>query len=105
MAVGEIAVTSQPVETPIVVEPVESHRLVVSITQTSDEDSDIAYLNKLIDILKDFQGQDEVNLCLINDERMVNLKLPDIQINYGPELHQRLVEMVGEDGLRVETMG
>jgi len=105
MAVSEIAVTSQPAEVPIVVEPVESHRLVVSITQTSDEDSDIAYLNKLIDILKDFQGQDEVNLCLINDERMVNLKLPDIQINYGPELHQRLVEMVGEDGLRVETMG
>jgi len=101
--VGETAETSQPAEVPIVVEPVESHRLVVSITQTNDEDSDIAYLNKLIDIMKDFPGQDEVNLCLINDERMVNLKLPGIQINYGPELHQRLVEMVGEDKLRLES--
>jgi DNA polymerase-3 subunit alpha len=56
----------------------------------------------LIDILKDFPGQDEVNLCLIDDERMVNLKLSNIQTNYCPELHQRLVELVGEDGLRLE---
>lgn len=99
---SEAAVTSQPAEAPIVVAPAESHRLVISITQTSDEDGDTAYLNKLIDILKDFPGQDEVNLCLIDDERMVNLKLSSIHINYCSELHQRLAELVGEDGLRLE---
>ncbi|MFC1915036.1 DNA polymerase III subunit alpha, partial [Chloroflexota bacterium] len=40
----------------------QSRRLVISVTQTSDEDSDAAYLRKLIDTLQDFPGQDEVNL-------------------------------------------
>jgi DNA polymerase-3 subunit alpha len=99
---SEAAVTSQPTEAPIVAAPAESHRLVISITQTSDEDSDTAYLHRLIDTLKDFPGQDAVKLCLIDDERVVNLKLSDIYTNYCPELHQRLVELVGEDGLRLE---
>jgi DNA polymerase-3 subunit alpha len=99
---GEAAVTSQPAEAPVVAAPAESYRLVISITQTSDKDGDVAYLHKLIDTIKDFPGQDEVKLCLIDDERMVNLKLSNIQTNYCPELHQRLVEMVGEDGLRLE---
>jgi DNA polymerase-3 subunit alpha len=103
MAVSETEETSQPTEAPIVVGPIETYRLVVSITQTSDEESDITYLNKLIDILKDFPGQDEVNLRLINDERMVTLKLPSIQINYGPELHKRLMDTEGADKLRLES--
>jgi len=102
--VTEAEVTSQPAEVSIVATPVESHRLVISIVQTSDEDCDIAYLHKLIDTLKDFPGQNEVNLCLLDDERMVNLKLSNIYINYGTELHQRLVELVGEDGLRLEPI-
>ena len=101
-APSEAAVTSQPTEAPIVAAPAESQRLVISITQTSDEDSDIAYLHKLIDTLKDFPGQDEVKLCLIDEERVVSLKLFNIYTNYCPELRQRLVEMVGEDGLRLE---
>ena len=80
----------------------ESRRLVISITQTSDEDSDTAYLQKLIATLKDFPGQDEVSLRVTNEERVVNLKLSNIYTNYCPELHQRLVELVGEEGLRLE---
>ena len=108
-AQGEEAVTSQPGEVPVVAEasttytaPAKSRRLVISISQTSDEASDIAYLHKLIDTLKEFPGQDEVNLCVINEEKVINLKLSNIYTNYCPELHQRLVELVGEEGLRLE---
>ena len=108
-AKGEEVVTPQPGEMPVVAEETaaqatsaESRRLVISITQTSDEDSDIAYLHKLIAILKDFPGQDEVSLRITNEEKVVSLKLFNISIDYCPELHQRLVELVGEDGLRVE---
>jgi len=108
-AQGEEAVTSQPGEAPVVAEasttytaPAKSRRLVISISQTSDEASDIAYLHKLIDTLKEFPGQDEVNLCVINEEKVINLKLSNIYTNYCPELHQRLVELVGEEGLRLE---
>lgn len=95
-------------EVPLVVEeapaettPPQSHRLVISITQTSNEDNDITSLHKLISILKDFPGQDEVTLCVKNEDKVDNLKL--FSTSYCPELHQRLVELVGEDGLRVES--
>ena len=110
VAQGEEVVTSQPGEVPAVAEgtvaytpPPKSHRLVISISQTSDVDSDIAYLNRLIDTLKDFPGQDEVKLCVTNEEKIINLKLSNIATNYCPELHQRLVELVGENGLRLEV--
>jgi DNA polymerase-3 subunit alpha len=97
----------QPEAPPAVVEepPVKSRRLVISISQTSDEASDVAYLHKLIEALRDFPGDDEVNLCVTNEERVFNLKLSNININYCPELHQRLVVLVGEGGLRVESNG
>ncbi len=111
-AQSEKVVTSEPVEEPVVVEettapttPAKSHRLVISISQTSDEDSDIAYLHKLIDILKDFPGHDEVNLSVTNEEKVINLKLSNIYTNYCPELHQRLVDVVGEDGVGLELTG
>jgi len=91
-------------ETPPETLPTKSHRLVINITQTSDKDTDIAYLHKLTDTLKDFPGQDEVSLRVTNEERIINLKLSSMRTDYCPELHQRLVELVGEDGIRLETI-
>ncbi len=109
VAQDEEVVASQPIEVPAVAEesatpavPVESHRLVISLIQTSDEDGDIARLQKVIDTLKEFPGQDEVKLCLTNGAKISNLKFSNIYTNHCPELHQRLVELVGEDGLRLE---
>jgi hypothetical protein len=89
----------------VVEEPLKSRRLVISISQTSDEATDIAYLHKLFDVLRGFPGRDEVNLCVTNEQRVFNLRLGNIYTNYCPELHQRLVELVGEGGLRVESNG
>jgi len=85
--------------------PPKSQRLVIHLNQTSDEASDTAHLNKLVDILRGFPGEDEVNLCVINGEKIINLKLSNIHTNYCPQLHQRLVKLVGEEGLKVETNG
>jgi len=107
---GEEVVTSPPGKAPVVVEetttytaPVKVHQLVISITQTNNEASDTAYLHKLIDTLKDFPGQDEVSLRVTNEEKVINLKLSNITTNYCSELHQQLVELVGEDGLGLES--
>ncbi|MBE9482671.1 MAG: DNA polymerase III subunit alpha, partial [Chloroflexi bacterium] len=109
-AQGEETVTSQPGEAPVVAEqatdytaPVKGRRLVITITQTNDEASDIAYLHKLTDTLREFPGEDEVNVCVINEEKVINLKLSNVATNYCPELHQRLVELVGKDGLGLES--
>ncbi|MFC1977492.1 DNA polymerase III subunit alpha, partial [Chloroflexota bacterium] len=88
-------------ETPSGTALTKSHRLVISITQTSDKESDIAHLHKLIGTLKDFSGQDEVTLCVRNDDRVDTLRLANT--GYCPELQQKLVELVGEEGVRVET--
>jgi DNA polymerase-3 subunit alpha len=106
---GEEIVTAQPTKLPIVAveaaadtAPVENHRLVISISQTNDKDTDIACLHKLIDTLKEFPGQDAVSLRVANEERITNLKLSSMSTGYCHELHQQLVELVGEDRIRVE---
>ncbi len=82
--------------------PARSRRLVISISQTSDEAGDVAQLHRLIDILRQFPGTDKVNLYVANDDKIFRLKLPNITTNYCSELHKRLVELLGEDGIRLE---
>ncbi|MFC2011490.1 OB-fold nucleic acid binding domain-containing protein, partial [Chloroflexota bacterium] len=102
------AVTPEPDEAPVQAEETpsitvspKSHRLVISITQTSDKESDTANLNKLSETLKEYPGVDNVSLRVNIAETVFDLKLPST--GYCHELHQRLVTLVGEDGLRVET--
>ncbi|MFC1989469.1 DNA polymerase III subunit alpha [Chloroflexota bacterium] len=90
--------------TPPVTVPSKSRQLVISLTQTSDQDSDIATLHKITDVLKDFPGPDKVSLCVNSEGRIVNLDFSNITIKYCPELHQRLVELVGEGGLGLEPI-
>ncbi len=78
------------------------YRLVISLSQTGDEDGDVARLHRVIEILKDFSGEDEVNLCVNSAGEVVNLKLTNVTTDYCPELHQRLAALVGEEGVRVE---
>jgi DNA polymerase-3 subunit alpha len=108
-AQSEEVATPEPAEVPPIAEetkaepaPTQSRRLVISISQTSDEAGDIAQLYKLVDTLRQFPGQDEVNLCVANGDKIFRLKLSNVTTNYCPELHKRLVELLGEDGVRLE---
>ncbi|MFC2056798.1 DNA polymerase III subunit alpha [Chloroflexota bacterium] len=101
------AVATLPEEVPQIVEetlpktpPTKNHRLVISMAQTSDEENDIAHLRRLNEIIKDFSGEDEVILRVGNGDKIDSLRLADT--GYCPELHQRLVELVGEERLRLE---
>jgi len=85
--------------------PADRHRLVINISQTSDESGDVARLNKIMAVIKDFPGQDEVQLNIVNGGEATSLRLSNIFTNYCPELHQRLAELVGEDNFRIETVG
>jgi DNA polymerase-3 subunit alpha len=83
--------------------PVEKHRLVINISQTNDEDGDITHLNRIIAVLKEYPGGDEVQLNIANGGEATSLRLSNIHTDYCPELRQRLGELVGENGFRVET--
>ena len=53
----------------------------------------------IVSALNEFPGQDEVSLRVTNNGNIVNLRLPNVHADYCPELRQRLVALVGEDGL------
>ncbi len=106
---GEEAIAPRLDKTPLAVAketikssaaPAKSYRLIISITQSNDKDSDIIGLRKLIETLRIFPGKDEVTLCVNSGGKLERLKLSNT--GYCPELHQQLVELVGEDGVRVE---
>ncbi|MBI2980492.1 MAG: DNA polymerase III subunit alpha, partial [Chloroflexi bacterium] len=90
-------------KTPVATAPPRSQRLIISLIQTDNEDNDIVRLRRLVDTLREFPGSDEVTLCVKNEDRVENMKLAAVPISYCPELHQRLIELVGEEGVRVET--
>jgi len=107
---GVEVVTPEPVKVPAVAEettpdtkPVKRHHLTIIVTQTSDQDGDITHLNRLYQTLREFPGEDEVSLRINIEERVVNLKLSNITIDYCPELYQQLVELVGAEALRLES--
>ncbi len=82
--------------------PVENRRLVISINQTSDAEGDKANLHKIIEILRGYPGHDEVKLRVTNGNKIIHMRFFDIFANYCPELHERLVAVVGEEGLKLE---
>jgi DNA polymerase-3 subunit alpha len=102
---AEPAATEAPVEAVAASIPTEKRcRLVINISQTSDEDGDIARLNRIMGVLRAFSGQDEVQLNITNGGEDTSLRLANIHANYCPELRQRLIELVGEEGFWVETV-
>jgi hypothetical protein len=76
---------------------------VISLQQTDDEAADRANFHRLISLLRDFPGRDEVKLIINNGEKATNLRLHHVTTGYCPELHERLVELVGENSFRLET--
>ncbi|MEE8204599.1 MAG: DNA polymerase III subunit alpha, partial [Dehalococcoidales bacterium] len=78
-------------------------RLEISLSQSEDREGDIARFHRLIDTLRRFPGDDEVHLRLSNNDKISRLRLPHIAVNYCPELHQQLVALAGEEGIRFEA--
>ena len=109
VARAEPSVTPEPVAVPVVAEepaaPPVSHRLVISLTQSSDEAGDVALLKKVASVLQGFPGRDEVSLRVTNGSKVSCLKLTNLTVSYGAELHEKLAELVGEAGIMVERGG
>jgi DNA polymerase III alpha subunit len=82
----------------------ERHRLIINIHQTSDEQGDITRLNRIVALLKTYQGRDEVRLNVQNGGAAIPLRLPNILTGYCQELRSRLAELVGDEGLKVERI-
>jgi DNA polymerase-3 subunit alpha len=94
-----------PAEELIAETPPQLCRLIISLNQSDDQEGDLARLHQVYEALRDFPGRDEVNLSIVKGNEVVLLKLPDGHADYCPQLRERLVELVGEEGLRLEKSG
>jgi DNA polymerase-3 subunit alpha len=83
--------------------PSKRYKLVITIKETSDGDRDANCLRRVVYTMREYPGQDKVSLCITSEGKAVSLKLPNLYTGYSTELHQRLVELVGEEGLKVES--
>ena len=54
--------------------------------------------------MKEFPGSDEVKLCIPSEGKIVKLKIANLYTDYTPQLHERIIELVGEEGLKVELI-
>ncbi|MDP7524729.1 MAG: DNA polymerase III subunit alpha [Dehalococcoidales bacterium] len=91
-----------PVKT-VVPEPATANncRLVISISQTDNQENDAVRVRKLNEVIKEFTGTDEVVLRVENGTQVNDVRLNTT--GYCPELYERLVGLVGNEGVRVET--
>jgi DNA polymerase-3 subunit alpha len=78
-------------------------RLEIRMEQTEDKKGDIARFYRLVDTLRQYAGDDEVQLHVHNGDKISCLRIPQLSVSYSPELHQKLVELAGEEGIGFKT--
>ncbi|MFB0556314.1 MAG: DNA polymerase III subunit alpha [Dehalococcoidia bacterium] len=80
----------------------EQRHLIINLNQTGNAEKDIEYLRKVISILQSYPGQDRVSLAVIVEDETANLDMPEITVNYCPELASELSNILGKGNLRLE---
>jgi DNA polymerase-3 subunit alpha len=103
---GEVQLNCQeamllPVRQEVLKEPQRCH-VMIDVNQSGDGGKDVERLHRIVDILKSYPGQDRVSLTVVGDGETTNLEMPDITVDYCPELAGELSEIVGEGNLRLE---
>jgi len=84
--------------------PRQRHKLIVTIQDSGDSEKDANCLRRVVYTMKEFPGQDEVSLRIPNEGKIVKLKIANLNTDYTPELRHRITELVGEAGLKVESI-
>ena len=90
-----------PVRQEVLREP-QPHHVIIDISQSDDAGKDIELLRSVMDTLRDHPGRDMVSLIVVGDGEIVNLEVPELKVNYCPELAGELSKLVGEDGFRLQ---
>jgi len=82
-------------------QPPSPRKITINITQTDETEDDVTRLNKLMDILARYPGQDTVLLTIATAEETVNMKLPNT-ISYCPELAQEIDSTLGNNSFMLK---
>jgi DNA polymerase-3 subunit alpha len=80
------------------------HQLSLTFTTSDDPYTDVDRLELLFDILRQYPGQDEVRLSVIDGEEVTRLEIPNMTTGYTAELHQQLSSILGEGSLTLREL-
>ena len=80
-------------------------KLWIRLEESNDPVHDERLLRNLVKLLMNYPGQGAVGLRIVSDGRTVLGDLPDVPINYCPELREELEAMVGAGALELEGDG
>lgn len=86
------------------VKPQEPRRLFINMHQSADADADVARLHRIMQILKEYPGDDELALSVTNGTKVFKLKMGQVRVECCRELSERLAAIVGEDGVHIENL-
>ncbi|MCX6012798.1 MAG: OB-fold nucleic acid binding domain-containing protein [Chloroflexi bacterium] len=84
---------------PVLVPVQNSKEVIIRIKDSGDPDNDVALLKKVIAILKQYPGADEI-LFFIDGN---NLKFPGLTVQYTDELHHQVGELIGEYAIYIQN--
>jgi DNA polymerase-3 subunit alpha len=88
--------------------PTQAHppcKISVTLTQTGDQEADIAMLEKVVNIFQGSPGRDHVCLNLVNGRGATEMDMPDLFTSVTPELQKKLAEIAGEASILVTENG
>jgi hypothetical protein len=75
----------------------------IEINQSDDAQKDIECLHRIVSVLKSYPGQDKVSLAVVDNGERTNLEIPDVTVNYCPELARELGNVVGERNFKLAS--
>jgi DNA polymerase-3 subunit alpha len=77
-------------------------RMVITLQQSADPDGDVARLHRLMDLLRQYPGEDEVELLVGNGVKVFKLKMGQTRVSCSAELLRLARDVVGEDSVKLE---
>jgi DNA polymerase III subunit alpha len=83
---------------------IKPRKLTIILHETINEQKDEELLNNIGEMLRESRGKDEVHLRIVNDEKITNLKLTNIYIDYSPDLQKRLNKIVPLNDIIIEEI-
>ena len=95
--------SSSPAECPesLLAGTTQKSRLVININQTEDAERDVECLRRVVDLLKHYPGECEVGIIVVAENKATNLDMPEVAVNYCPEMAAALEAIQDEFSPRV----
>ncbi len=80
------------------------HMVKVIMRAGGDKDREVRRLKRVLGVLRSCPGTDRYALLVFEKGAYFLVEFPNDTTGYSPELHRRLVELVGEENLQVEPL-